>query len=170
MNVEELAVIATLIRGQRQAALGTLRDGAPFVSMVAYAAEPGFGGFLLHLSRLAPHTRQLLATPLVSLLICERDDGRDDIQTLARITLTGSATPLPSDSADYPTAREHYLMRLPAAAPLFDFPDFALFRLVPDEARYIGGFARIYTLTPDHLRAAFQATEDREPGDLSYEF
>jgi heme iron utilization protein len=154
MNAEELATIAVLIRSQRVAALGTLRNDGPFASMVAYAAEPNFGGLLLHLSRLAAHTRQLLAAPQSSLLICEPDDGRDDVQTLARITLAGIATPLPAASAEYPTARACYLARLPAATQLFDFPDFALFRFVPSEARYIGGFARAYTLTPEQLRNA----------------
>lgn len=157
MKSEELQSIARLISGQRVAALGTAREDGPFVSMVAYAAEPGFGGFLLHLSRLAPHTRQLLATPQSSLLICEPDDGRDDPQTLARITLVGAAAPIPADSSAYDAARACYLARLPSAAPLFEFPDFALFRLVPSEARYVGGFARIYTLTADHLRQAAQS-------------
>ena len=152
MKTEELAIVAALLRGQRQAALGTLRGDAPFVSMVAYLAEPDFGGVLLHLSRLAPHTRHLLADPRASLLVCERDDGRDDVQTLARVTLVGSCETLASD--EQAAARDRYLARLPVAAPLFDFPDFALFRFVPQEARYIGGFGRIFTLTPDHLRQA----------------
>ena len=154
MKHEELAIIAALIREQRQAALGTLHEQAPFVSMAAYAAEPDFGGVLLHLSRLAPHTRHLLAAPTASLLICEGDDGRDDVQTLARITLIGEARPLDPASAEYTHARACYLARLPAAEMLFALPDFLLFRFVPREARYVGGFARIYTLTPEHLRAA----------------
>jgi heme iron utilization protein len=164
MNSEELAIIATLIRSQRVAALGTLRDEYPFTSMVAYAAEPDLGGLLLHLSRLAPHTRHLLAHQQATLLIHEQDDGRDDPQTLARITLLGAATPVAAESAAYASARACYLERLPAAAPLFDFPDFALFRFVPSEARYIGGFARAYTLTPAHLNQAarFLATESTE--------
>ena len=153
MNSEELAIIAALIRSQRVAALGTLREDGPFVSMVAYAAEPDFGGLLLHLSRLAAHTRQLLAAPQSSLLICEPDDGRDDVQTLARITLVGGPRRYPPRAPAYAAARACYLARLPAAAPLFDFPDFVLFRFVPSEARYIGGFARAYTLTPEHLRS-----------------
>jgi putative heme iron utilization protein len=153
MKTEELATIANLIRGQRQAALGT-RSGAPFVAMVAFAAEPDFGGFLLHLSRLAAHTRHLLDDPRAALMICEPDDGRDDVQTLARITLVGAATPLPAESPAHDAARSRYLARLPATAPLFDFPDFVLFRLLPSEARYIGGFARAYSLTPEHLRQA----------------
>ena len=152
MKTEELAIVAALLRDQRQAALGTLRAGAPFVSMVAYAAEPDFGGFLLHLSLLAPHTRHLLADGHASLMICEPDDQRDDVQTLARITLVGTAAPL-AETAQA-AARELYLARLPAAAPLFEFPDFALFRLVPDEARYVGGFARAFSLTPQDLRQA----------------
>jgi len=154
MNTEELAIIATLIRKQRVAALGTLRNDNPFVSMIAYATEPDFGGLLLHLSRLAPHTKHLLAYPHAALLIHERDDDRDDPQTLARITLLGAATPIPTASAEYGAARACYLVRLPAAVPLFDFPDFALFRFVPSEARYIGGFARAYTLTLAHLNQA----------------
>jgi hypothetical protein len=29
-----------------------------------------------------------------------------------------------------------------------------LFRFLPSEARYVGGFGRIYTLAPEHLRQA----------------
>jgi hypothetical protein len=39
---------------------------------------------------------------------------------------------------------------------MFDFPDFVLFRFVPAEARYIGGFARAYTLTVEQLHLASQ--------------
>jgi len=152
MITEELANVAALIRAQRQAALATLRDGAPFVSMVAYAPEPDFGGLLLHLSRLAAHTGQLLANPAASLLICEGDDGRDDVQTLARITLAGAAEPVAQAGVD--AARDRYLARLPAAAQLFALPDFTLFRSVPREARYVGGFARAFSLTADDLRQA----------------
>jgi putative heme iron utilization protein len=152
MKAEELALVASLLRSQRQAALGTLRAGAPFVSMVAYAAEPDFGGFLLHLSLLAPHTRHLLADAHASLMVCEPDDERDDVQTLARITLVGTATPM-AETAQA-AGRAIYLARLPAAAPLFEFPDFSLFRFVPQEARYVGGFARAFTLTAEHLRQA----------------
>lgn len=156
MNPDDLAAIAALMRGQRQAALGTLRGGAPYVSMVAYAAEPDLSGLLLHLSRLAPHTQHLLADPRAALLICEPDDGRDDVQTLARLTLVGTATPIAADSPAYHAARERYLARLPAAAPLFAFPDFVVFRFEPHAARYVGGFARALTLTADDLRAAAQ--------------
>jgi putative heme iron utilization protein len=155
MKPDELAIVARLLHGQRQAALGTLADGTPFVSMVAFAAEPDFAGLLLHLSGLAPHTRHLRADPRCSLLVAEPDGPAvEDVQTLARITLVGRAAPLAKDGPDYAAARARYLDRLPAAAMLFDFPDFQLWRFAPTEARYVGGFARAYTLTPEHLRQA----------------
>ena len=154
MHSEDLATIAALIRGQRVAALGTLHGERPFASMVVYAIEPDLGGVLLHLSRLAAHTKYLLAQPQAALLIHEPDDGRDDPQTLARITLAGAARSIAADDATYAGARACYLAHLPSAAPLFEFPDFALFRLVPSEARYVGGFGRIYTLTTQHLQQA----------------
>lgn len=154
MMTNELPQIAALLRTQRSGALGTLQDAAPFVSFVAYAPEPGLGGFLLHLSRLAAHTRQLLADPRASLMVAEPDDRRDDVQTLARITLVGIAAPILPDAPDYAEARARYLWHLPAAAMLFDFADFSLFRLTPESARYVGGFARALTLTPEHLRRA----------------
>jgi putative heme iron utilization protein len=122
--------------------------------MVAFAAEPDFGGLLLHLSRLAPHTRQLLADPRASLLVCEPDDGREDAQTLARLTLAGSAAVVAKGTPAFAAGRALYISKLPAAAALFDFADFELFRLVPEGARYVGGFGRIYDLRPDHLCTA----------------
>lgn len=154
MNQQELSTVAGLLRGQRQAGLGTLPGGAPFVSMVAYAAEPDFGGFLLHLSQLAPHTGALLADPRAALLVSEPDDGRADVQTLTRVTLVGSAAPLEPGSEAYAAAQALYLARLPAAQVLFSFPDFLLFRFVPSEARYVGGFARTFVMTPRHLAQA----------------
>jgi heme iron utilization protein len=153
MNAEESVTIAHLLCTQRTAALGTLTDGAPYVSFVAYAAEADFTGFLLHLSRLSPHTRHIQADPRGSLLIAEPDDGRDDVQTLARITLIGTVYPIQPDAADYSAARTCYLNHLPAATMLFDFADFSLYRFMPSGARYIGGFARAFSLTAAQLRS-----------------
>ena len=40
MDDASLQLLAQLIRTQRVASLGTLRDGSPFVSMVLYAPRP----------------------------------------------------------------------------------------------------------------------------------
>lgn len=154
---EEFPAIARLIRAQRVAALGTLADGAPFISFVAYAVEADLCGYLIHLSGLAAHTRQLRADPRVSLLIAEPDTPQvEDVQTLARITLSGTAEPIARETAAYSSGRARYLERHPAAAMLFDFADFDLYRIAVSSARYVGGFARAYTLTLAHLAQAGQ--------------
>jgi heme iron utilization protein len=157
MHASELQAVAELIRGRRWAALGTLRAGAPFVSWVAYVPEAEFGGFLMHLSRLSPHTGQLLADGRASLAISVGEDGVDDPQTLARITLQGQADVIPAEAESFGAAKARYLERFPTAEMLFGFPDFVLFRFVPTEARFIGGFGRIFTLTTEQLKGASRA-------------
>lgn len=152
---DELRQLARLLTEQRWAALATVgEDGEPNSSYVAFAIETDFKAVLLHLSQLAAHTRNLLARPTVSLAVTEPDDGRDDPQTLARVTLKGTAVVVPRESGEYTTARERYLERLPAAGPLFGFGDFQLFHVEIAQARYVGGFARARTFGPEALSRA----------------
>jgi len=157
MHLDEQKLLAALIRDRRWAALATLGSNGPEVSWVAYAPETNFSGFLLHLSTLAAHTRNLLADPRAGLAISapKRDD---DPQTLARVTLQGDVMIIPQNSEDYRNAARRYQERLPASVPRFDFGDFLLLRLTPIRARFVGGFARAYTLDGAGLRAAAQCT------------
>jgi putative heme iron utilization protein len=151
---EDLELITRLLRVQRWGALATLEaDGAPYASAVAFAAEPEFAGFLLHLSRLAPHTGNLLADPRASLVVSDMDTGTGDPQTLPRVSLMGKVEIINREAAGFAAAKACYLSRLPTAEPLFEFPDFLLFRLVPSEARFVGGFARARRLDAAALRA-----------------
>jgi putative heme iron utilization protein len=149
MQHEDRETLRALVGGQRQAALGTLADGSPFVSMVLYAIELRDGAtpaFLIHVSRLAPHTRQLLADPRASLMVMQPDVGAGDPQALSRITFQVAASVIHVDGPDYAGARAAYLARLPQQEYLFGFADFLLVRLAPSEARYVGGFARAFSL------------------------
>lgn len=155
METAEREKLARLLGGGRWAALATYGDGVPLASMVAYACEPEFTGFLLHLSRLSAHTRNLLASPVTSLVISEPDSGRvRNPQTLARISIQGEARTLREDSSGYAEARELYEKRFPDSSPLFGFGDFLLFRLVPREARFVAGFASAYTIDAEELKKA----------------
>lgn len=158
MQAEDRAALRALVAGGRQAALGTLDAGAPFVSMVLYALEMRAGAApapLIHVSRLSAHTRHLLADPRASLLIMLPDLGAGDPQALARVTIRCRALPVPADDPGYPAARAAYLARLPAQEYLFGFPDFTLFRLEPEEARYVGGFAKAFSLDARKLAELF---------------
>jgi putative heme iron utilization protein len=146
--------IARLVLTHRWAALATIDSDGPLGSMVAYAVEPELSGLLLYLSGLARHTRALLAEPRVSLAVGEPDPGSGDPQTLARVSLNGSAAPIPRDSPEFATAWDRYVARLPDAAPRLALGDFVLFRFSVVEARWVGGLARATTLSGDDLRAA----------------
>ena len=130
------------------AALGTLHEGVPFVSMVPYAVASD-GSFVLHVSRLAAHTQDMLDHPDVSLLITESEASGKLPQALARVTVQGQATMLERDSQKHIDARDVYLSRFPDAAPLFEFSDFNIVIIKPMSARVIAGFGQATTINGD---------------------
>jgi heme oxygenase (biliverdin-IX-beta and delta-forming) len=148
------SALARLAAGGRTAALGTLLDGAPYVSLVLYAAAPGLTEIDLHLSRLAVHTRNLQTDSRASLLLAEPDAGRADPQTLVRLSLHGAARVLPKAAPEYAAAQARYLAKFPASAPVFELPDFDLYRFVPTQGRFISAFGKIFDLTGEQLRKA----------------
>ena len=154
MNKEEQRLLANLIRGHRWAALATLaKDAGPEASWVAYAYDNDFSNFLFHLSQLSSHTKNLIRDARASLAISE-SESEGDPQELARVTLQGQVTFISREAADYQTWAKRYLQRLPEAERLFGFGDFMLFRFTPERVRFIGGFARAYTLDSQSLRNA----------------
>jgi hypothetical protein len=153
METKERQELQRIIREGRWAALATYGDGAPLASMVAYASETGFTGFLMHLSLLSAHTRNLLASGAASLAISEPDGARvRNPQTLARVSIQGEVRPLQEAAPGYAEARALYEKRFPDSSPLFGFEDFLLFRLVPREARFVAGFASAYTVDARELQ------------------
>ncbi len=144
-----------LIRAGRWAALATTGERGPLSSMVSYAVEPGSTGVLMFLSRLARHTRNLEASPLASLAISapDRPDATDP-QTLPRVSLQGPIELIPRDDSGFPFAWKVYAGRFPSAVPRLQLGDFSIYRLVPEEARYVGGFGAARTIRAGDLQNA----------------
>lgn len=154
MTPGDLHELALLLRTRRLAALGTLHDGQPHVSMALYAPAPDLAAFYLHLSRLALHTRDLHANPACGLMVSEPDTETRNPLTLGRISLQGQASLLAEDAPEFGAAKAAYLARFPFAAINFTLPDFGLFKLTPSSARYVAGFGRIFDLSVEDLRQA----------------
>jgi putative heme iron utilization protein len=154
MDADTAARLAHLVRAGRVAALGTLRDGAPNVSLVAYLAAPDFCAFWLRLSRLAWHTQDLARDARASLAILERDDGRADPQTLMRVTLRGDVSVLDENRS---SPREDWLKKFPDSSVTFELADFAFWRFVPRDARFVAGLGKTHNLSAADLRAAASA-------------
>lgn len=145
-------ILASLLRVP-VAALGTLHEGAPSVSMVPAAPEPGLG-FLIHVSRLASHTRDLEADPRASLMWMAPLDEEADPLALPRVTVPCLAEPVPGGEAD--AAARAYLARFPQAEPLMGFGDFGFWRLRPGSARLVAGFGRALSLDRDAVLKALE--------------
>lgn len=159
MDGDTAAGLRALVRAQPIGALGTLQAGRegdePFVSMVPVAWLPGPDPQpILHVSQLAPHTRDLQACERVSLMLTAVLQPDDNPQALARLTLQARAEALDRDSDAWVAAQAAYLSRFPRAEQTFALGDFLLVRLQLRSARFVAGFGRAHGLTAQALAAA----------------
>lgn len=157
MNAESSERLAQLLRERSTAALGTLRDGAPFVSMVPYAIAADGSGFLVHVSKLAAHTKDMLADARVSLMVAEDEGEGKSPLGLMRVTVQGQARRIPSSSTGHVEFKATYLARFPDAEPMFGFADFSLFLLRPDSARFVAGFGQAHSLSAESMTQLLQS-------------
>jgi putative heme iron utilization protein len=157
MKEASAARAAELLRACRVAAVGTVRNGAPALSLVPYAIGIEPLAFIVLVSALAAHTKEMRAEPRVALLVSEPETGVVTAHALARVALAGEARPIaPADPA-YATMRAHYETRFPDMAMLFGLGDFTLFAIEPTAVRAVTGFAQAHSLTPAALARALAA-------------
>lgn len=151
MNPAHAHTLRELLRTQQVAALGTLHAGRPYVSMVPFAVLPDGSGFIIHVSELAAHTRDMLLSPQVSLLVVAPPTPEVPPQALARVTIQGRAAQYADGTDGHAAAKAAYLSRFPQSAELFGFADFSLFAILPDSIRFVGGFAQATTISSQTL-------------------
>ncbi len=151
---DPLAAAKKLLREGRGGALATLMvpSGDPYCSLVNVASDFD-GSPLLLISRLALHTKNILADPRVSLMLDERKEG-DPLQG-ARVMLMGRAK-----QTDNAHARRRYLARQPEADLFADFPDFAFYRIALTGAHLVAGFGRIVDLKPQDILADLSGADE----------
>jgi heme iron utilization protein len=129
-----------LLREGLSGALATLMPGSgdPYCSLVNVATGHD-GSPLLLLSKLATHTKNILADPRASLMLDERKAGDPlegaRVMLMGRVAATGDAN-----------ARARYLARHPEAEMFAGFPDFAIYRLDIERVHLVAGFGRIVDL------------------------
>ena len=148
---------AELVRRCRVAALGTLRDGAPSVSMVPYAILEQPFAFIVLVSTLAAHTREMLADGSVGMLIMEPESEAGTAHTLARVSMQGRAEPVTQGDPRYAAARAAYSTRFPDMVGLFELGDFTLFAIVPAAVRVVMGFAQAASISAEALAESVRA-------------
>ncbi len=158
----------SLLRRRRVGALATLmaEDGAPYCSLVNVASDFD-GSPILLISRLAVHTRNILADPRVSLMLDERAAG-DPLEG-ARIMVAGEAHEAAADQL--PVLRRRYLNAHPDAEGFVDFPDFGFFRVRIGGVHLVAGFGRIVDLAPARVLTGLEgcsALLEAEPDIIAH--
>jgi len=135
----------TLLREARSGALATLMTGSgdPYCSLVNVATTAA-GAPVLLISRLAVHTRNILADTRISLMLDERKPG-DPLEG-ARVMLMGTAAR--TEDAD---TRRRYLARHPDAEMYVGFQDFGFYEMNLKGAHLVAGFGRIVDLNADDV-------------------
>jgi putative heme iron utilization protein len=146
----------SLLRRSRQGALATLMVGSgdPYCSLVNLASHSD-GSPILLISRLAVHTKNILADARVSLMLDERAPG-DPLEG-ARIMLSGRAE---QADADKELLQRRYLNAHPSAETFVSFKDFSFFRIRPTGAHLVAGFGRIVDLKPEQFLTDLTGAED----------
>ena len=152
--------LRALLNNQRVAALGTLgTDGHPFVSMVPFAVDNRSGTVVIHVSGLAPHTRNLQTSPKVSLMVMQAEVTGEAVHALPRVTLEGTAAVIPTESPMWHSARTAYLQRFPEAEPLTELGDFRFVDIDLESAHQVAGFGAARTLDADALAQVMRQSE-----------
>jgi putative heme iron utilization protein len=148
MDRETSLLLRNLLLKERIAHLGTLRNGAPMVSMTLFMPEKDFSAFYVHVSRLAWHTQDMAQDPRVALSVAETDDGRADPFTLMRVTVRGEALRI----AQNDDLKSRWLERFPEQAINFELADFSFWKVTPRDARFVAGFGRIHNVSAMELK------------------
>ncbi|HVV62715.1 MAG TPA: DUF2470 domain-containing protein [Pseudolabrys sp.] len=162
---DALKTAKKLLREGRSGALATLMVGSgdPYCSLVNVATAPD-GAPLLLLSRLAVHTKNILADARVSLMLDERKEG-DPLEG-ARVMLMGTA-----DATTDAQVRRRYLARHPEAEQFAGFGDFAFYRVKLSRAHLVAGFGRIVDFAAKDVLTDISGAEaliDIEPEAIAH--
>src|SRR5713226_9172399 len=94
--------------------------GYPFGSVTPYCVDRQCRP-VIYISRIAQHTRNILADSRVSLTVFDSNGGLDDVQARGRLTCIADARPLGAEEED---VRERYFRYFPSARQYAQTHDF----------------------------------------------
>jgi putative heme iron utilization protein len=166
MDQASSLLLGRIIRDRSVAALATIHDGLPSASMIPYAVDVADGRirFVTHVSRLSAHTRDMLESPVVCLLITAAESAAMMPQSLPRVSIAATAAFVDATHPDHAGLKACYLGKFPDTADFFQLGDFSIVALEPSSARFIAGFGRAMTLGPHQLLAAVGGTGTADAG------
>lgn len=141
----------TIVAGENVCTLASLTvDGDPWASVVQYAALED-GSPVMSLSKLALHGRNLAADPRASIALAGPVPEGHDPGDSGRVTLAGRVVEPEGDELE--AAKRAYFDAIPWSETYTDFGDFTLYVLRVEKVRWVGGFGRMNSSTPEQYAA-----------------
>ena len=137
----------------RSAVLATVdADGNPEVSYAPFIETSG--SYCIYVSELAAHTGNLLARPVVSLMLIEGEDEARSIFARRRLTYRCTVKEIARNDVRFDQRLDQFAQRFGELINMLrTLADFHLFELTPVSGSYVGGFARAYRINADEIRA-----------------
>lgn len=141
----------TIVAGDNVCTLASLTaEGDPWASVVQYAVLED-GSPVMSLSKLALHGRNLAADPRASIALAGPVPEGHDPGDSGRVTLAGHV--VEPEGEELEAAKRAYFDAIPWSETYTDFGDFTLYVLRIEKVRWVGGFGRMNSSTPEQYAA-----------------
>ncbi len=125
-------------------------DGEPNIGYTPFVVNDT--DLIVFVSQLARHTRDMLETRSVAVLIMADEQDSQQIFARTRLSYRCSATPIAADSPDYNDLLDRYQQQHGKMVDLLrQLPDFVLFQLRPVSGQFVMGFGKAYKLEGEKL-------------------
>lgn len=142
----------TIVAGDSVCVLATLTaEGDPWASVVQYAVLED-GSPVFSLSKLALHGRNLAADPRASIALAGPVPEGQDAGDSGRVTLAGHV--VEPEGEELEAAKRAYFDAIPWSETYTAFGDFTLYVLRIEKVRWVGGFGRMNSATPEQYKEA----------------
>ena len=129
------------------------REGTPEASVAATLLDAD-GAFIIYISGLAAHTRNLRENPRASVLLAEPETTSTNALARRRLTFACTATAVTRDSAAHAEFASAFRAKFgPTIDVLAGLPDFQFVRLTPQRGRVVVGFGAAFEVDPQDWNA-----------------
>ena len=149
---EIVAEAGEFLSGFRSVLMATASaDGVPDASYAPFVRIDD-NAFYVNLSELSTHTRNLLATPRVSVMLLQAENDTKQLFARKRLSFDAEARIVERDSTRWIQVMDLFAVKFGDIMDLIrPLQDFTLFRLVPRNAVYVRGFAQAYAIDASQL-------------------
>ena len=157
---EIVAEAGEFLAGFRSVLMATTSaDGVPDASYAPFVRIDD-NAFYVNLSELSTHTRNLLATPRVSVMLLQAENDTKQLFARKRLSFDAEARIVERDSTRWIQVMDLFAVKFGDIMDLIrPLQDFKMFRLVPRSAFYVRGFAQAYAIEASQLELLRQVND-----------